>query len=84
MTIIRITIAAVAFVGIFIAPPWLPLACVVLLALRYRAWEGLMIGLLMDLMWLPFGLPHVYVPFYTIAAVIIVWGLEPLRLELLR
>ncbi len=84
MTTLRIIIAAVGFLGIFVAPSWVPLVCIVLLSLRFRAWEGIVIGLVLDLMWLPLGLPYVHVPFYTLVSILIVWGLEPLRLELLR
>ena len=63
---------------------------IVLLALRFRATEALFIGLFTDMLWLAPGgveglgsFPHV-LPLYTIAAIIIVWGLEPLRLEFMR
>ncbi len=75
-----LTLAGVACT--FFAPPWVPLVFIILLALRFRAWEGLFIGLLVDFLWLPeVSLRHP--PFYTLAAILIVWALEPLRKEFL-
>jgi len=72
--------AAVA--AAFIAPPWVPLVLIILLSLRFRAWEVPLIGLLMDLLWLPqLSLQHP--PLYTILSLVIVWALEPLRREFL-
>jgi hypothetical protein len=79
----RLIIAIVGVVGVFFAPPYVPLLCMLLLCLRFRAWEALCIGLLADMVWLPeasFGA----IPFFTLAGVLLVWGLEPLRLQLLR
>lgn len=79
----RVTIALVGLLGVFLAPAYVPLACIVLLSLRFRAWEALLIGLLMDLTWLPqLGLHTL--PLYTCLALAIVWVLEPLRVQLLR
>lgn len=73
-------LAAVA--SAFFAPPWVPLALIVLVSLRFRAWEVPFIGLLMDLLWLPqVSLQHP--PLYTILSLIVVWALEPLRREFL-
>ncbi len=79
----RLAIAAIGFLGALIAPPWVPMLCVVVLALRFRAAEAVLIGFFMDMLWIPAGLPAM-LPLYTIASIIIVWGLEPLRLEFLR
>ncbi len=79
----RLAIAAIGFIGGFIAPPWIPMLCIVVLALRFRATEAIVLGLLIDVLWLPAGFPAA-LPVYTILAVVIVWGLEPLRLEFLR
>ncbi|HEY4514326.1 MAG TPA: hypothetical protein VJH69_03295 [Candidatus Paceibacterota bacterium] len=81
ITLLRILIAVVGLLSVFIAPPWLPLICMALLALRFPAIETLMIGMLMDFVWLPSGFGEL--PLFTIAAIIFVWGLEPLRRELL-
>lgn len=81
---LRIAIAAVGFLGAVFAPPWVTLACIILLSLRYRAWEVIMLGLVTDLFWLPGGPSAHMFPLFTIIALIIVWGLEPLRLQFLE
>ena len=80
---VRALIGTVGFLGVMIAPPWVPMLCIVLLSLRFSAVEAVLLGFLMDMMWLPEVFPH-GLPLYTIASIIIVWGLEPLRLEFLR
>ena len=81
---IRIIIAAVGFVGAVFAPPWVTLACIILLSLRYRAWEVIILGLATDLMWLPGGPSLHLFPLFTLLSLILVWGLEPLRLQFLE
>jgi hypothetical protein len=78
----RIAIALFGFIAAFTLPPWVPIACIILLALRYRAWEAILIGALIDLVWLPAGTAHA-LPLFTILALIIVWGFEPLRAQFL-
>lgn len=75
-------IVIAAFLSAVFALPWITFLALVLLALRFRAWEVPVIGLAMDFLWLPgsFMLP---LPLFTLAALVIVWGLEPLRSELL-
>jgi len=80
---IRILVALIGFIGALVAPAWLPMLCIVLLALRFSAVEAIALGFFMDMLWLPAGFPHA-LPLYTMASIIIVWGLEPLRLEFLR
>jgi hypothetical protein len=74
---IRTLLALCGGASVFFAPWWVPLVCMVLLALRYPAWEVPLIGLLVDLLWLPGG--GVAVPFFTIAGIVMVWILAPLR-----
>jgi hypothetical protein len=82
-TFVRIFLAAAGLVGSFFAPWWVPAACIVLLALRFCAWEALLIGLFMDLLWLPSGsLLHPF-PYFTVCSVLLVWLLEPLRSQFL-
>lgn len=83
MSNFRLAIAVVGFLGALIAPAWVPMLCIVLLAVRFRAAEAIAIGFFMDMLWLPSAFPDA-LPLYTIASIIIVWGLEPLRLEFLR
>lgn len=79
----RLAIAVIGFLGAIIAPPWVPLLCIIALSLRFRALEAIGIGFFMDMLWLPTAIPGSW-PLFTIASIIIVWGLEPLRLEFLR
>ncbi|MBV9159420.1 MAG: hypothetical protein JO019_02360 [Candidatus Kaiserbacteria bacterium] len=80
---VRPALAVIGFLGAMIAPPWVPIACIVLLALRFRAIEAIAIGFFTDMLWI--GAPETHaLPLFTIASIIIVWGLEPLRLEFLR
>ena len=65
--------------AVLFGPWWLPLVPIVLLSMRFRAWEGIFLGLLMDFLWLP----AYHVPFYFLGALAIVWFFEPLREELL-
>ena len=77
---VRIALGALAFLGVVLAPPWVPLFAMALLALRYPAWEVLFIGLFADLVWLaPLGGGAVSFPLFTVAALVLVWGFEPLR-----
>ena len=76
---------ALGLFGLFcavIAAPWMTLLVMVILALRYSAWEVLFLGLLVDILWLP-GLSLGVLPLFTIAGAALVWGLEPLRREFL-
>ena len=74
------------FIGIFgtvLASPWVVLSAMALLALRFRAWEVLVIGVAMDFLWLPSDSLIFPLPLFTLGALILVWGLEPLRNEIL-
>lgn len=84
MNSLRIFISALGFVSAFLAPPWVTFICIVLLALRWRAAEAIVIGLIVDLMWLPAGSFFETVPLFTLSSILLVWVLEPLRLEFLR
>lgn len=77
----RLIFAFAGFVGVFLAPWWATILCILALSVLCRSWEALALGLLFDLLWLPAGFP---VPVFTALALIIVWGLEPLRLLILR
>lgn len=83
MTYIRPALALIGLLGVFFAPVWVPCLCAVLLSLRFRAWEAVCIGALIDMLWMP-ATGSIVLPFFTIAAIAIVWLLEPLRLQLLR
>lgn len=81
---IRALIAAVGYVSLFFGTPLISALCIVLLALRYRAWEAVLLGLLMDFMWLPTEISLFTFPYFTLGSLIIVWALEPLRRQFLR
>ena len=80
---IRTSIALAGIASIFVAPWWVPVLCIVLLSVRYPAWEVLIIALFMDLLWLPgdegFGLP-----LFLMASAALVWMCAPLRAKFLR
>lgn len=83
---IRVLLALLGVFGVVFAPPWVPLLVILLLALCYPAWEALAIGLMADLLWQTptvsdglFGA----LPLMTLAALLFVWGFEPLRREFL-
>ena len=80
---LRILIAIFGLVSIFVLPAWVPVICIIVLALRYRAWEAIMLGVLIDLTWLPAGLFIHSLPLYTILSIVVVWGFEPLRQQFL-
>jgi len=79
----RPALCALGILGAIFAPPWLPLLCMALLALRFRAWEVLLIGLFVDFLWLPTGSFLYPLPLFTFVGIVLVWGLEPLRAEFL-
>lgn len=79
---IRALIAAVGIGGVIVAPVWVPLIAVFALAMRWRSWETLVIGMMADILWLPFM--HFWgMPIATLFAIVLVWILEPIRKELL-
>ncbi len=81
-TKIRTLVALVGLLGAFFAPWWVPLVCMIGLALRYPAWEVLFIGLTIDLLWLPGE--HFEAPVFLITGIALVWICAPLRNQFLR
>lgn len=80
---IRVLLFALGVLGALFAPFWVPLMCMLLLSMRFRAWEVLFLGLLIDFLWLPsVGYLHP-VPLFTVGSILLVWALEPLRREFL-
>lgn len=83
---IRLLLSVVMFWGILFASWWLPLICALFLSLRFRAWEVILAGIFLDLYWMPAYVSFVSfdsVPLGTIIAVLLVFGLEPVRRQLL-
>jgi hypothetical protein len=56
----------------------------VALSVRYRAIEVLFMGMLIDLLWLPYDSALFSLPLFTVFAIVLVWILEPLRLEFMN
>ena len=75
----RIGLTLLGVMAAIFGPAWFTLVPMVLLSMRFRAWEVIVLGLLTDFLWLP-GLR---LPLYLVAAIVIVWVFEPLRKELL-
>jgi hypothetical protein len=79
----RPTLVGLALFGVFFLPPLFVFACALILCVRYRAWEVLFIGLLMDYLWLPSGSTFSMIPLATLIAIALVWLFEPLRTQFL-
>lgn len=62
-------------------PPLVSLVVLVVFSFLKCPWEALFVGLCIDFLWLPAS--PFPLPFFTIAALFLVWGLEPMRRELL-
>lgn len=82
MSRIRVLLTVSMFLGAFLFPWWVGALCGVLLAIRYRAWEVILFGVLVDVLWLPSSMWY-GIPIATCAAFILVWALEPLRRQFL-
>jgi hypothetical protein len=77
----RLALAIAMYVSIFFLW-WAGAVCALALSLRYRAWEVVLFGALIDMVWLPWSMFH-GIPTATITAIILVWALEPLRRQFL-
>ena len=80
---IRLILAAALFASAVFAPLWCTLLIAIALCTRWRAWEVIAAGIFMDLYWLPTSISFHSLPLATIAAIIVVFALEPLRRQLL-
>lgn len=82
MTTARALIATIGFVGILTGPWWLPAISMILLSVRWRAPEIVLLGLLMDLAWQGSGTLttswHTW-PLFTLLSITLLWSLEPIR-----
>ena len=81
-TLVRTLLVLVGCIGMLFAPWWVPLTCMILLSLRFAAWEVPLMGLLMDFLWLPSG-AHFMFPLFAIFGIVLVWCTSPLRKQLL-
>lgn len=82
----RIALVVAGFIAAITLPPWVTAICVVLLALRYRAWEAILLGLFIDLTWQPLGAEGLFhlVPIFTLSCMLVVWAFEPVRTQFLN
>lgn len=80
---LRLLLATICFVSIVFAPWWVPLLCALALCLRFRAWEVILAGMFMDLYWMPTYAGLGSLPLATIVCLVLLFGLEPLRRQLL-
>lgn len=81
--IFRAFIGGISFASVLFAPPWIPLVCAGILTLRFRAWEILLMGVLIDLLYAPpGGLYGIPIP-ATLTAFILLVVFEPFRQKLL-
>lgn len=79
----RVFISIVGFLSALFGVPWLTALCILMLAVRYPAWEVIVLGLCVDFLWLPSASAFA-VPYFTIGSLALVWLLEPLRMQFLR
>jgi hypothetical protein len=80
---IRIALAIVGLVSTIFFLPLVTFICAIVLSIRYRAWEVIIMGALLDLVWSPYDVSWHTIPIYTLIALALVWGLEPLRAQFL-
>lgn len=80
---IRITLACVGFWSAFAGMPVITALCMFLLSVRYAAGEVLLLGMLVDILWLPPGSIIAHPPLFTLYGCIIVWAFAPLRARML-
>ncbi len=81
---VRIVLALLCAVSVFLFPWWVTLITAFALCVRYRAWEIVPIALAFDFMWLPsLSLSWGGLPLATLTAFALLIIFEPLRRELL-
>ena len=83
MTALRIGIAVVGFIAAIFWTWYVPALCILVLAIRFRSYEAIALGVFMDLLWLTPGSGFHELPLFTIGAIVAVWIFEPLRTEFL-
>lgn len=79
---LRALLVLVSLVSVFFAPWWITALCALILAVRWRSWEVIVLGVFVDALWLPHSFFYGF-PVATFLAIVAVWVLEPLRNELL-
>ncbi len=84
MTIFRIALFCIGLLSATFFSPVLASVCIVVLSVRFSAWEAVVIGIAMDMLWLPYHSALFSFPWCTAVALLLVWGFGPLRREFLR
>lgn len=77
---VRLALDVLALVFALFGPWWLPLLCMILLSLRFPAWEVPVLGLFMDFLWMP---STTFFPYYTLAGIALLILSAPIRRQLL-
>ncbi len=80
---LRITLALALCVSALFLAWWVSIILMIALAAHSRAWEIILVGFLMDCIWLPAGGLFSPVPVFTLAAIAIAWLFEPIRSRIL-
>lgn len=82
----RVLLGCALLLAVLYAPPFVVAGIALTLSLRWRAWEVIVAGIFMDFLWSPSVLSFISadsIPFSTLIAMVLVFGLEPLRRQLL-
>lgn len=83
MIFFRTVVSVIGVVAAIFITPWITALCIVVLSIRFRAIEAVLLGALLDFLWLPHDTFLTMFPLCTIVSLVLVWGFEPLRLEFL-
>ena len=78
---LRLTLDFLGILSVLFLPAWVAIVIMAILSARYRAYEVLFLGLIMDFMWAPAAFSYATLPWFTLTAILFVWILEPLRSE---
>ena len=82
----RAPLGVALFASVLFLPPYVVAAVACIIAARWRAWEVIAAGMLMDFLWLPSPVSFLSLdtlPLATFICIVAVFGLEPLRRQLL-
>ena len=83
---IRSILDIALFASIIFASPWLAAIFTCAFAARWRAWEVIAAGILMDFLWMPASVSFLSfhsIPWITLIAIVLIFAFEPLRRQLL-
>jgi hypothetical protein len=84
MMSLRIMLLSLGIISAVALSPWVTAVCIVVLSVRYRALEAILLGALLDTLWLPTEALSLYIPICTISACILVLGFTQLRSAFIR